>query len=523
MHLEKRERVSRRAPERTFLRLLLWLLFAVLLVLSVGCLWASANYGNISLEEVLFYLTMPLRGTAQQFSHAVIRQVLFPSAGILLVFAFLLAPRRREIWLVNRQGKGFSLLPLRLPLPVLGAVLVLWLAILLPAGDRLLGIRSWVDGILHQSNLIEERYVDPAAVSIRFPEKKRNLITIYIESAETTNQDIANGGLMAENYIPEMTRLCEENVSFSRNELFAGATVAPACGWTVAGMVAETAGLPLKLFGYNGITIDNMGENFQKFLPGATMMGDLLEEQGYRNVFVAGSDFDFGGRRQMYARHGLYEIYDYWRAMKDGWIPDGYYYAWGYEDAKLYTFVKNILLQLAESDEPFHLGFLTADTHDPGWICDLCREDHVGEIYYARALRCSSRQVWDFVEWCKQQPFYENTTIVITGDHSSMTADFYANVAPQYDKHHGTFDRLVYNCFVNAAAQPVNEKNRKFTTMDIFPTTMAAIGCEIEGERLGLGTNLFSDRETLSEEIGEETLFEELEKKSIFYDTKLLR
>ena len=523
MHIERRSRTQRRSAVAIAARVLLRLLLAVLLVLTLGCIWASAAYDNISLEEVLFYLTMPLRGTAQQFSRELVKRVLIPSAAILVLFAFLMLPRKRELWLLNGKGKGISLLPLRLPLFVLSVALVIWLCILLPAGDRLLNIRKWADGILHQSTLIEERYVDPASVPIGFPEKKRNLITIYIESAETTNQDEANGGLMDKNYTPEMTRLCGENVSFSRNNLFAGATVAPACGWTVAGMVAETAGLPLKLFGYNGQTIDNMGYSFAKFLPGATMMGDILFSEGYRNVFLCGSDFDFGGRRQMYARHGQYEIYDYWTAMRDGWIPDGYYYSWGFEDVKMYSFAKNILAELAQDERPFHLGLLTVDTHDPGWLCELCREDHVGENIYARAVRCSSRQVWDFVEWCKTQPFYEDTTIVITGDHSSMTANFYAESAPAYDKHHGTYDRLVYNCFINAVAVPEKEKNRKFTTMDFFPTTLAAIGCTIEGERLGLGTNLFSGRETLSEELGEEKLFDELNRKSIFYDTKLLR
>jgi phosphoglycerol transferase len=38
--------------------------------------------------------------------------------------------------------------------------------------------------------------------------------------------------------------------------------------------------------------------------------------------------------------------------------------------------------------------------------------------------------------------------------------------------------------------------------MDIFPTTLAALGFEIEGDRLGLGTNLFSDKPTLWEELG---------------------
>ena len=66
------------------------------------------------------------------------------------------------------------------------------------------------------------------------------------------------------------------------------------------------------------------------------------------------------------------------------------------------------------------------------------------------------------------------------------------------------------------------EKNRLFTTLDLFPTTLAAMGVEIEGERLGLGTNLFSGEKTLPEKYGYEKMFEELKKKSLFYDNEIL-
>ena len=50
----------------------------------------------------------------------------------------------------------------------------------------------------------------------------------------------------------------------------------------------------------------------------------------------------------------------------------------------------------------------------------------------------------------------------------------------------------------------------------MYPTTLAALGVKIEGERLGLGTNLFSDKSTLSEKYGVEYVREEIEKKSSF-------
>ena len=87
---------------------------------------------------------------------------------------------------------------------------------------------------------------------------------------------------------------------------------------------------------------------------------------------------------------------------------------------------------------------------------------------------------------------------------------FVRNVDENYERH-------VYNCIINAPIDAENTKNRVFTPMDMFPTTLAAIGCQIEGERLGLGTNLFSARKTLAEEKGIEYLNEQIAKRSEYY------
>ena len=76
------------------------------------------------------------------------------------------------------------------------------------------------------------------------------------------------------------------------------------------------------------------------------------------------------------------------------------------------------------------------------------------------------------------------------------------------------YERTVYTAYVNAAVQPVRAERRDFTTFDDFPTTLAALGVDIAGNRLGLGTNLFSDVPTLSEQFGRAKEKEELEKKS---------
>ena len=75
----------------------------------------------------------------------------------------------------------------------------------------------------------------------------------------------------------------------------------------------------------------------------------------------------------------------------------------------------------------------------------------------------------------------------------------------------------MYNCFINAPVTAANTENRQFCTFDMLPTTLAAIGCTIEGDRLGFGTNLFSTTPTLMESLGGSVLYE-FSKHSDYYD-----
>ena len=108
------------------------------------------------------------------------------------------------------------------------------------------------------------------------------------------------------------------------------------------------------------------------------------------------------------------------------------------------------------------------------------------------------RMLWHALtgKWIQQQDFYENTTIVISGDHLTMDSDFCEDVDSDYT-------RRVYTTYINADAEVEDPAmTRSYTTFDNFPTTLASLGVKIEGDRLGLGTNLFSDTLTLEETYG---------------------
>lgn len=371
------------------------------------------------------------------------------------------------------------------------------------------GMWEYIKSVQEKTDFYEKYYVNPAKTKLDFPSQKRNLIYIFMESMESSYADQEDGGIMDDNYIPNLTKLAKENINFSdkADGKLGGPTCLEATAYTVGGMVAQTAAINLKLH--------NSGSMFGNFLPNLTTMGDILNKEGYQQVFLCGSEGDFAGRDTYFTSHKDFHIEDYNAAKKEGFIAPDYKVFWGHEDEILYKRAKKQLEQLSSSDKPFNLTMLTVDTHFPrGYKCRLCKDKYNRQ--YANVIACADQQVYDFVEWIKKQDFYKNTTIVIAGDHTTMvdTSD------PIWGNLNNNYKRTVYNTIINADCtykENVTE-NRDFSTMDMFPTTLAALGVQIDGNRLGLGTNLFSGQKTLPEKLGRGYINQELKKNDKEYN-----
>ncbi len=473
-----------------FISLLLSFLF---LLFACSARWMLATWGKLTMDEVIIQLSTGIIGTGGGMIQKYLLGALLPCLLIMALICILLRK--------NRGKKSYGIILRRSFLASFAAFVIL-LVITCVRLDAVSFIRSQTVG----STFIEDNYVDPDKTSITFPEKKRNLIYIVLESIEVTYADEENGGAFSNNVIDELTQLSEENENFggSSGVLNGGYSLTGAT-WTMGGIFAQTSGLPLK------IALDNNVMSSQNsFFADVTNIGDILQDEGYHNVFLLGSDAVFGGRQTYFTSHGGYDIYDYTYAKEQGWIPPDYNVWWGYEDEKLFSFARDSLTEMAAQDEPFNLTLLTVDTHfENGYVCDLCTDEY-GEDRYSNVIACSDRQVTEFVRWVQQQDFYENTTIVISGDHPTMDVDYCINVPENYD-------RKVYTAYINAAAAPEEpDRVRQYSTMDDFPTTIAALGAKIKGDRLGLGANLFSGEDTLIEEYGLAFVENELTAKSQF-------
>ena len=471
-----------------------FIIVTLVVLICFSIKWMFDTWINLSMDELIYHLTAPLEGTNKEMIWQYVRACVVPTVLIMTgITVLVLFERKREkpCWRVIAVVVVISILAQTCS--VYGA----W---------KKLDISGYMANQGEVSTFIDDNYVDPRNVELTFPEQKRNLIYIFLESMEDTYGDTENGGGFEENVIPELTSLARKNEDFSgKDTTLNGGYCMPGATWTMGAMFGQTSGLPLN------ISIDgNAMDTQEKFFPEIITIGDILESAGYTQTLMMGSDATFGGRRNYFSQHGNYNIKDYNYAIEQGWIPEDYKVWWGYEDQKLFTYAKKELQELASGDQPFNLTLLTVDTHfEDGYPCKIC-SDTYGDNQYANVMACSSRQVSEFVKWIQQQDFYSNTTIVVTGDHLTMDSDFCDGVDDNYK-------RKVYTVYINADATSVSAK-REYTTYDNFPTTLAALGVQIEGDRLGLGTNLFSSIQTLVERYGYETEQKELQKKSDLID-----
>lgn len=479
-------------------------------VLLFGAWWFIGFIGKLTPEQIMFNFFAPVSGAADNaMTDIMTRPVLLAVTVVGILLLIMLTPvaikRRNTVVLSNASIKTIASV----------------LCVLLCVGGGTYAYKTVHAGEIIKaytvkSTYIADNYVNPAEAKLEFPKKPRNLIHVYFESAENSYLDKSHGGYMEQNLMPDLMKFADEGaVHFSHREKkgeFGGPHQTYGSSWSVAGMVNMTFGIPMKVptdgnsYGMDG-----------RFMPGATGTIDLLARQGYNQTVMFGADANFGGLTSMFTTHGNVHIFDWKYAIGQGLIPPNYKVWWGFEDNKLYEYAKNEITRLAGEKKPFHFIMENADTHFPDGFLEPETERKFGS-QYADVIFHSQKQLADFVRWVQSQPFYENTTIVITGDHLSMDQKFFKDFDPRYE-------RTTFNMFINPAF--TNKRfathNRQYAPFDYMPTIMNSLGVQIPDNKLGLGTNLASDMPTLIERDGREKVEDQLSLYSKFYATNILQ
>lgn len=499
--------------------LLIFLLIFAFCGIFIICssLWIANNYDNVTMNEILFHLYLPTSGVDSYFIKSFSLGAIFPSIILFIIVIFV----------VFRIHIFISI--------VLSISICVFCVSLL---NYEFGLFKFIN--IKSSSFIEDNYkkIDLENFKNKYKDlqNKRNLILILLESMETTystknlqnaknstpdidptqkaNLNITSFGEL----IPNLSNLAVENVNFSNTSGFGGIVQSANTDFTIAAIVGYMCGIPLN-FDIRHKIFKSFKEDY--FLNSATCISDILHTLNYNNLMLMGSSKYFTSKDKFFNSHhiNVKDLFYYKEAklvQRENYNID---FGWGFEDSKLFEFAKDELKTLSKQKEPFALYLLTTDTHFPtGFIDDKCRKKiNLNSNYtdrenkaYQNAIACSDIIVSDFIAWLKKQDFYENTTIIVLGDHLTMKVGMVDNIQ----------NRFIYNAFINPEFSKKLDKkllkNRKLNHFDVTTLILDSLGYETR--RFALGINPLYDK-TLMEIYGESEFSELITHKSSFYDS----
>ena len=463
-------------------KVLEYLLNFIIIHLFFGVIWLNNYFGHTTGEEKIFHLLVPLDGVNPECYLSYLFKAFIPTLIISLILQYI----------INNYFKKKKIIYLFL------------ITISLTFSFNQLDISNYLYSNIVKSNFIKDNYVDPSKTEITFTNKK-NVIYIMLESMENTYSHKQLGGTNDINLIPNLSRIAKDNISFSNNDKLGGALYIDGSNFTVASMLTQTSGMPLKIDLGLAFSFD-----YKQFYTGKTI-GDILYENGYNNYILMGSNSNYGARKTLYQNHH-YIVSDVNTAINRGKMTKEDIVWWGYSDVDLFKYAKEDLSIISKKGKPFNYTIMTVDTHfEDGYLEKDCPDKFDNQ--YSNVINCSDKLINDFIEWIKEQDFYNDTVIIMVGDHISMDSNYFKNVSKDYE-------RTTYNVFINTefTKDTLKTTNRKFTQLDMLPTTISVVGGKIKGDRLGLGTNLFSNKKTIIEKYGYKKVKKELNKKSNYYN-----
>lgn len=284
-------------------------------------------------------------------------------------------------------------------------------------------------------------------------------------------------------YTPELNRQKEQALSFKP-----GGTDVAGTGWTIAAQIAKFCGIPLTL------PIAQNNHQLTSLVPYAKCLTDILAQENYSQFYIQGSNSEFASTKVFWEKHGAVKIRDSKYYEQKRRFQIGKEAFWGIEDLQLYQFIKEDLDEITkDTTKPFAVYAITIDTHVPyGYLSKQCPEQNKEKKeQYPQVLHCASWQLSHFLDWAETQPWYANTLIAVMGDHTNGILTPRAKISKGQQLYWIDF-------FINSSQQTA-QTQRNFSSFDMYPTILEAMGAQIEGSALGLGISLFSDKPTLLE------------------------
>ncbi|WP_053354120.1 LTA synthase family protein [Leucobacter musarum] len=460
-----------------------WVLAAVSAAFVGIGFWVRRTFGAISIDQLLSNLNGGGEGAggAGLVIGGVMTGIVIPLGIVLLVAIFV--ERRRRRW--HRAAALGERPNLQRPVRWIAALL----AVVLPVSGgaylgAAIGAGDYAQALYRDltTDFGFDRYYETPQVSAApgagSPEP-RNLIVIYLESMENTfsDDDLFEKDMLAP--VEDVTRGWQTIDDYRQYE---------GGGWTMSGILSTQCGVPLRSASSTADIselneMDSADGKAAPYLAGATCLGDVLADQGYRNVYLGGADASFAGKGAFLSTHGYDEIDDLnvWKAEGETEVRGD----WGLSDRRLFAQAKDKVDELHAGDQPFNLTMLSLDTHEGPRLYDYCTRDT--DAVMTSITYCSMQQVAGFVEYLDQQGYLDDTAVVLMGDHQKMIAEGGSFWDELKDLDHRTiFNRIWSPDGLRVARDDLDQ-------MSMYPTLLELTGLEVQDHRAGIGVSALTD------------------------------
>lgn len=260
--------------KRSILKVIRYFLIFIAILFIFSIFWVKNTFGYVNLDSLIYHLTTNLEGTSSEMINKFILDPFVKSAIVLIILVIIFEYKYKFVPFISfkffkykKEDVNLFKVAGKLKNVFLILAYILALALFCVKFDLI----AYIKNMYTYSTFIEENYVDPETTEIVFKEK-RNLIHIYVESLESTFLSKEYGGAYEENLLPNLTKYLHSNISFTNNH-GGGFYNSRATGWTIAGMVGQTAGVGLIVS--NGNDYGNDGD----FLGGSIFSRRFIRTQ----------------------------------------------------------------------------------------------------------------------------------------------------------------------------------------------------------------------------------------------------
>ncbi|SES83622.1 uncharacterized sulfatase [Oceanobacillus limi] len=308
----------------------------------------------------------------------------------------------------------------------------------------------------------------------------KNVITIWAESVQSF---VINNKVNGQEITPFMNSLTEDEDTYYFENFY---------HQTEQGKTSDSEFLgdnslyPLS----RGAVFFTHGQNEYHGFP------EMIKEHGYYSTVFHANNKSFWNRDQMYESLNYDHFYD----IDSYEVNEENSVGWGLKDK---SFFEQSIKYLQTLEEPFYSRFITLTNHFP---FDLDDEDRSIEPYdsnsntlnnYLPTVRYTDESIEAFFDQLKVSDLYEDSIIIIMGDHNGISANHNKAMSQLLEKEEITpYDYLQLQrvpLFIHIPGHGEGEvKSEIAGQIDIKPTLLHMLGIETDND-IYFGNDLFHD------------------------------